>query len=551
MAALSPPSFPQHLRLLWKLRLDIGLNRSDGKRRWVAVLAFLATASPSVALALTFYGFMRHPVVVQSEAWGDFLVRLLLFVTSATWVTWPVLSAGVDDHSELSRYSAFPISSFRLMLASTLASIFEPRSFVFYGPLAGATLGYLRYRPPGSWLLVLLGFAAYVLFNASLSRVGLHVMLNLLRQQRSAELIGGGFLVSLVVASFIPAVDTEWLLHLNEVGAAAVPDTIIEDAALALGRFPTGWFGHLLRADWASRYDLALADAMATLEMALVALVVAWGLLLQFHRFAGRGGSISSSARSANPFVKTKGTFMTLVVREAIDLWNNPRARLLASVPFVLSILFKLLSGRALFVYLLGASADAWVMGGLAVYGAIVLSSTFSQNAFAYDGHGFTVFLVAPVRVGEVLRAKNVVHGGLGVVMGVLVIAFYIPYFRAGTLLDAACALASVVALVPVLLTAGNFLSLTFPVKFHANLKRRDKLPFAASMLGLVAASVGTAPFALAMRLTGGRGPSWFTLALIMLAAVLSWSLYAVTLPFAMRLLDRRREFVLRAVTRE
>jgi ABC-2 type transport system permease protein len=548
---LRPPSFLEHLVLLWRLRLVIGLNRTDGRQRWLTVLAFAASASPSLVLAVTFYGFMQHPVVVQSDAWGDFLVRLLLFVTTATWVTWPVLSAGVDDHSELSRYSAFPISSFRLMLASTLASLFEPRSFVFYGPLVGATVGYLKNRPPASWLLVLVGFGAYVLFNAALSRVGLHVMLNLLRQARSAELIGGGFVVSLVVASFIPAVNTEWLLHLNEVGAAAVPDTIIEDAALALGRFPTGWFGHLLRAGWAGRLDLALADAFATVELTLVALVVAWGLLLEFHRHSGRVGSVSSRSRAANPFVRTKTTFLTLVVREAIDLWNNPRARLLASVPFVLSILLKLLSGRALFVFLLGPSADAWVMGGLAVYGAIVLSSTFSQNAFAYDGHGFVVFLASPVPVGEVLRAKNVVHGAIGLVMGAAVVAFSVPYFGAGTLLDVACALCSVAALVPVLLTAGNFLSLYFPVKFHANLKRRDKLPFAASMLGLGAASLGTAPFALAMRLAGKGGPTLTTPLLIALAAALAWLAWAATLPAALSLLERRREVVLRAVTRE
>lgn len=550
-AELKAPSFFQHLVLLWRLRLTIGLNRGDGKHRWFSVVAFLFSASPSLALAATFYGFMQHPVVTQSDAWGDFLVRLLLFVTSATWVTWPVLSAGVDDHSELSRYSAFPISSFRLMLVSTLASLFEPRSFVFYGPLVGASVGYLKNRPPESWLLVVIGFGAYVLFNAALSRVGLHVMLNLLRQQRSAELIGGGFLVSLVVASFIPAVDTEWLLHINEVGASAVPDTIIENAALALGRFPSGWFGHLLRANWAGRLDLAMADAFATVELTLVALVVAWGLLLQFHRHAGRGGSVSTSSRAANPFVRTGSTFSTLVVREAIDLWNNPRARLLASVPFVLSILLKLLSGRSLFVFLLGASADAWVMGGLTVYGAIVLSSTFSQNAFAYDGHGFTVFLASPVPLGDVLRAKNVVHGAIGFVMGGLVVAFYVPYFQAGSVIDVVCALLSVAALVPVLLTAGNFLSLFFPVKFHANLKRRDKLPFAASMLGLAAASIGTTPFAMAMKLVGKHGPTWVTAGLIAGSAVVAWGVYRLTLPVALKLLEQRRELVLRAVTRE
>lgn len=549
--ALKAPSFVEHLLLLWRLRLTIGLNRTTGRHRWLAVVGFLASASPSVGLALTFFGVMHHPVVRDSDTWADFIVRLLLFVTSATWVTWPVLSAGVDDHSELSRYAAFPISSFRLMVASTLASLVEPRSLVFAGPLVGATAGYLHVRPPTSWLIVFLGFGAYVLFNAALSRVGLHVMLNLLRQQRSAELIGGGFLVSLVVASFIPAVDTQWLLHLNEVGAAAVPDTIISDAALALGRFPTGWFGHLLRMTWAGRNEKALADALGTLELTMLALVLAWGLLLQFHRYAGRGGAISSKSRAANPFTRTTSTFTTLVVREAIDLWNNPRARLLATVPFVLAILLKLLSGRALFVFLLGDAADAWVMGGFAVYGAIVLSSTFSQNAFAYDGQGFVVFLASPVKLGDVLRAKNVVHGAVGLVMASLVVGFSVLYFRAGSVVDVACALLAVLALVPVLLAAGNFLSLYFPVKFHANLKRRDKLPFAASMLGLGAASVGTMPFVAALKAVGRGAPTVQTLGLLSVAAVAGWGVYATTLPLALKLLDARREVILRAVTRE
>ena len=42
--------------------------------------------------------------------------------------------------------TAFPITSLRLMLASTLASLLEPRSLVFYGPLVGATLGYFSIR---------------------------------------------------------------------------------------------------------------------------------------------------------------------------------------------------------------------------------------------------------------------------------------------------------------------------------------------------------------------------------------------------------------------
>ncbi len=550
MIATRPVGFAEHLRLLWGLRLAIGLNRGEGKSRAVAVVAFLASSAPSLVVGWSFYALMHVPVIAHGRHWPDFLLNLLCFVTSCVWVTWPVMSAGVDDHSELSRYSAFPISPFRLMLASTLASLFEPRAIVFYAPVTGAALGYASVR--GLHFIYLLPFfyVAFALFNAALSRVGLHVVLNVLRQQRSAELIGGAFLVLLVAASFIPPIDTSWLFALNN-GINVVPDSIIEDAALALGRFPTGWFGHGMQMMWLGHGTAALSDLFGIIELTLVAMVVAYGLLLQFHRHSGRAGPSEGQSRDANPFASTKGAFATLVLREAVDLWHNPRARLLAAVPFVLSILLKILSGRDLFVYVLGATADVWVMGGLCLYSAVVIASTFSQNTFAYDGHGFTVFLAAPVELGQVLLAKNLVHAGGAFAIAVAEAAFYVVYFGHGTVLDVTCALLAVAALVPVLLTAGNFLSLYFPVKFHANLRRRDKLPFAASMLGVAAAAIGAAPFSWALRIRLTDGPDLSTAALLGLSAAATCMLYRLTLPTAIALLERRLEFVLRAVTRE
>jgi len=124
-------------------------------------------------------------------------------------------------------------------------------------------------------------------------------------------------------------------------------------------------------------------------------------------------------------------------------------------------------------------------------------------------------------------------------------------YFGHGSLTDIACAVLGVVALLPVLLTAGNFLSLYFPVKFHANLKRRDKIPFIASMIGVAAASAGSAPWGWALKLRMEAGPDLSTVALMALWAALAWMLYRGCLPLAMRLLVQRREIVLRAVTRD
>ncbi len=551
LARPKPPGFLRHLWLLWGLRLRIGLNRGAPSRWWLAAAGFVFSSAPAVGLALVFFGLVRLSGELDFGLWPDFILRLLAFVTSCVWVTWPVLSAGVDDHSELSRYAAYPISSLRLMLASTLASLLEPRSLVFYGPLVGATLGYLSVRQVHHPALLAVGFGAYVLFNAGLSRVGLHLVLNVLRQQRSAELLGGGFLVTLVVASFIPPVNTSWLFDLGRAGVQAVPDTLVADATVALGRFPTGYFAHALRASAEGRGLRVLADVLALVELTVLAMVVAWGLLYDFHRQSGRAGPAVGTRRGTNPFVRPKTLFGTLVVREAVDLFHNPRARLLAAVPFVLGILFRLLSGRDLFVFFLGATADAWLLGGLCVYGAIVLGSTFSQNAFAYDGHGFSAFVAAPIELGEVLRAKNVVHALAGGGLAALVAVFYVLYFGHGSALDVALALGSVATLIPVVLAVGNGLSLYFPVKFHANLKRRDKLPFVASMLGLAAAGVGTSPLAWALRRCGAEAPTLATLGVVLAAAGLGWAVYFATLPLALEQLGVRREFILRAVTRE
>ncbi|RKH50229.1 hypothetical protein [Corallococcus llansteffanensis] len=545
------PGFFRHLLLLWGLRLHLGLNQGPGKSRLLAVAAFVGSSAPGVLLGLSFFKLMRMGAIAHSNVWPYFILNLLCFVTAATWVTWPLLSAGVDDHSELSRYAAFPISPFRLLIGSTVASLFEPRALVFYAPLTGAALGYAsRHRLAAPWLAVVL-YVLFALFCAAWSRVGLYTVINVLREKHSARIMGGGLLAFLVAASFIPPIDTSWLTSMGEAGVSALDMSLIINAAVALSQVPPGYFGDGLGQLAHGRVGIALLEAAGLLFFTGVGMAVAYALLLRFHRQAGRAGGTQKDGGDRDPFATTRTRFDTLVRREVLDLWRNPRARLLAAVPFILAILLKLLSGRDLFVFLLGNSADAWVMGGLSIYGAVVIASTFSQNTFAYDGHGFAVFLAAPLDLADVLRAKNRVQGVAALGMAVLVGVFYRVYFGAGTLVDFLCAMVAVAAVVPMLLAAGNFLSLYFPVKFHASLKRRDKIPLTASMLGILAASVGCMPFGHALRMAGKAGPGWHSVAFIAGGAVLYFTVYRAVRPLAMRLLDQRREVVLRAVTRE
>ncbi|MBX7116296.1 MAG: hypothetical protein K1X64_18365 [Myxococcaceae bacterium] len=547
------PGFITHLRLLWGVRVDIALNRGGKQGQLLAVLSYLFSTAPGWGLGWGAYALLKVPAIAQSEVWPDFLLRLLCFVTSAVWATWPLLSAGVDDHSELSRYAAFPISSLRLMCASMVASFFEPRSLVFYAPLLGATAAYVKLRIGFSmtaWVLGALGFLAFACFNAALSRLALHAVLNVLKQKRSGELLGGFTLLALFLASLIPPIDTSWLFSLQG-NVGAVPDTVLFDATVALGRFPTGWFAHTLR-------SLALGNAwnaakwtVSLVFLTAITLGLAYGWLLRFYRRSGVAGAQGTRSRTSNLFATAQKLSTTLMAKEAVDVWHNPRARLLAAVPFLLGILLKLLSGRDLFVFFLGASADAWVMGGLSMYAAIVMASTFSQNAFGYDGHGLAAFLAAPISLHAVLRAKNSVHGLAAAGLALLAMVFYRVYFGTGTVWDMACTVLGVALLIPTLLVVGNGLSLFFPVKFHADLKRRDRLPLLASLLGVAGVSLASAPWAFVLRAAEKTGVGLTSASWLAVVALLTWGLYAAAWPVTRRLLTTRREAVLKAVTRD
>ena len=542
------PGFLRHLWLLWRLRAQIALNQRTS--RALAAALFAASVVPAVGLGASAYALLSLRWVAESKVWSAFILNLLCFVTSAVWCTWPILSAGVDDHSELSRYAAFPISRFRLLFASTVASVLEPRILFFFAPVVGASLGFASTHQVAARPLVPVLMVSYAALNAAWSRFGLHVVLNVLRAHRNAELLGGFFAAFLLACSFIPPVDASWLFAVVN-GASALDDTVLINAAVALGRVPPGFYGGALLA--LSRGDVAGAVTRLGGLWAFTGLGfgAAYVLLSRFYESAGRSGGAAGLTEQRNPFARTAVPFTTLLAREALDLWKNPRARLLASVPFVLAILIKLLSGRDLFVFLVGRTADAWLLGALATYGAVVMAATFSQNMFAYDGHGFSLLLAAPVTLTQVMRAKNAVHGAAALVLSSLVAGFYAVYFRTASALDVACAMASVLVVVPVVLAAGNFLSVFFPVKFHASLKRRDKVPFTASMLGVAAASLGCAPMTFALRWQVREGATVETLGILALSAALGWMAYRWSFDPAARQLMLHRERVLSAVTRD
>lgn len=552
-----PPRVPfgTHLWLVLQLRLTTEGNRLR-TLSGAAPAVLGAAALLSVALATGFgaYSLMSHPAVAASPRWSSFLLRMIFFLVSTVFVVWPILSAGVDEHSELSRFAVFPIRPRRLFVASSVSALLEPRALGFYPIVIGAALGYFQHRP-FAWVTAAPLLFLYCLFNVAWARAGLMLVLNVLRHRRSAEIMGMGFIAALFLATLLPPVDASWVYDLFTRGTFAfgpedvVDDQIVAGASEALRRLPTGSLPSALEGLARGSFFPARRAAIGLSLWALAGFALAYFLLLRFYRHTARpsrpekdvsfGGGTGGGALSA------------LFEREASDFVRNPKTRLLCAVPFFLCILLHLVRARDLVAAVAGEAADAWLLGVLCAYGAIVVGANFAQNAFAYDGAGLAVLYAAPVPLRALFVAKNAVHalGALSVGIGLTV--FYRVYIHAIGVTTALWVLFALLGQVPVLLAAGNLLSVVAPRKFHASLRRRDRPPALATLAGLAAAAVAVFPMGALARLLGRSAPGAGLLLALLAVAAVAWTGYAVALPRVCALLESRRESVLRAVIRE
>jgi len=540
------PSLAGHFILLSRLRLELMKNRG----LWLSGFGVLAALGVGAVVAKGVLALFRFAPVAQSALWPEFFLNLLCFIVAGLWALWPLLSVGADDFSESIRFSLYPISSFRLLWVATLARVLEVRNLLLLSPLLGAFWGYVELRGLSLFPWPLLLLAATVLFYLALAQVFSNAMLCLLGHWRNAEILGGGLLVFLALATLIPPVDVSWLLETDFGALGELSDELIVHATVALGRIPTGYLGRGLERLHHGGSQSALAHVLVLLELAAILMVVAWGFLVDFLRRNFRAPPKPKPSKPDALFAKPRGLKGVLLLKEALELWKHPRARLLACVPFVLCIFIRVFSVRALFVYGMGEAADAFLMGALCLYAATLMTSTFAQNSFAYEGHAFFSLSSAPVEMAWVLRAKNLAQALSGALLAALVALFYVFYVRGGGLRECLFSAAAVGVLLPVLLCAGNFMSLLFPSKFHASLQRKDRLPLPVTLGGIVAAAVGVAPWSWMISFLQGQRPSGLLCMALLAVALLTWLLYYAVWPALTRLLEARKEAIWRAVMR-
>ncbi|MDR0965182.1 MAG: hypothetical protein LBM75_01515 [Myxococcales bacterium] len=565
-----PFALHRQLALVWKLRLTIAANRFRGKRgSLLAILGALALFGTSGALGFGIYALFSAPQLAAAPIWTHFLLRLFAFLISAIFIVWPILSAGVDEQSELTRFTLFPIRPFRLFLSSTIASLVEPRALFFWPLILGLVLGYGAHRPfclPAALAIT----AAYFAFNIVWGSAALTAVLNVLRHRRSAELIGLFFIAAMFGAALLPPmpINLDWIYALfNADGGPGNASALIDTQALALrighalARLPPTLLATGLEALAQNPPTTAAQSLEQTLYAAtvmalplhlltLVGLALSYRLLLSFYRGTAQPAPREKRLRHRKSLLP--GSALRLFAeRELSDLLRNPKARLLLAVPFFLCILFKLVSARDLGAALLADGADAWLLYVLCAYASVVVTTNFSQNSFAYDGAGLALLFAAPAPPRLLLLAKNLVHALVALSAGIGLTLFYALYASLPQSLSLWIGLLAIAGQLPVLLLVGNVLSAVAPRKFHASLRRRDRPPMLSTFVGFAAAALALTPSVLVLRAMGRDGPSGATLLWLGLIALLGLALYALLFPHTARLLETRRERVLQLVLRE
>jgi ABC-2 type transport system permease protein len=545
----------EQMWLLWGMRMRVVSNRGKGHGPVATAAGVLALASSGTGAAAGIFRLFAHPGVSNAPLLELFLFQLLGFLVAVMWILWPIVTAGVDDSAELSRFATMPVAPWRLFLASTLAALVEPRTLVFYPVLFAAVLGFTHaHHVAFPWVGFVVGTLPFALFNVAWGRVGMTATLNVLRHRRSAEILGGGVLVALFLCALVPPLDTSWITASAASGSVSVSKMnleVIEAAVLFFSALPSGSWAISILTTYRHLYRTPVILAVYLFSYAATGFTVAFALLLRFYANTARSGRSEVQVGQAKQSFTGVSTFGVLVEREARDLLHNPKMRMLCALPFFLTILLKLVQARDVIRIIGGAHTDVWIIVLLTTYGGVVLAANFAQNAFAYDGQGLLLLFAAPIPLRLVLVAKNVVHGLSSLFMGLLLMSFYAFYVHLPSLPDALAAVATLLLQVVLILAVGNVLSVIAPRKFHAGLQRRDRVPPLTTGGGILAAVLALAPLKLVLSQLPGHALTLPWALGLLASVVLAVGIYLLGLGPTLDLFERRREDVLRAITRE
>jgi hypothetical protein len=509
---LKRPGFLTTAWILWRLRVSAWRNRRRmGQTTLGTVLMVLAIAALTIA-ALFVASLVSFAMIVLWRAdgngtWVLFAMNLLYLVAMIVMLTWPVLSAAVDESFELDRYQRYPVPLWRLYVLHAFTGLSEPLTLFLFPILWLPAVACLPAERTGALLgRQALLVEAFLFGCVALSRLLLNILLNFLKGRRTQGGVALGLFVVLAITLAMPPVDAGWLFNAGGLAGALSAENLqkIHQANVGMERTLPGQVV-LFLIDQAREGRLKPQATLWLLFLSAIWLALGVFLIDRFYR--GWGWLSRLRRRREEParlpaaslrdgFDSTRGVggpFTALYWRELRYFARNPRAQLLFFIPFFLLSASRLFQAHLTLGLLVSKEAALLLPVVIGLTAVAVMATNLLVNLFAYDGTGIWLLRLAPVPPRRVVLAKFAACGSVvGVQLAVLLVLsgvyFEIP---AATL---ALAVLPVAAAFGAALVVGRRLSVIFYRPFTMELTRRDRPPFLAALGGLAAIAVAAAP---------------------------------------------------------
>lgn len=505
-----------------------------------AVLLLLITMTVGGAVGMAAFGKALldadRPHLLVYPFWIIFLV----------WQLFPVLTAAFSVDFDFRNLLRFPLRFSAFVALSLIYGLFDPAALMGVVWLLALTAGILLARPElAPWLLLVA--PAFLLANLLLSRMVFAWLERLLAKRRAREIAFVIFLLAVFAFQGTMMTMDRWGGQAGE---------LLQEALRWTRALPPGLAGDTLLA--AVRGEPAGA-ILSTLGVALYAVLCGF-LLVRRLRRQYRGEDLGESTGGSLPAGAdrrvTAGWELPVLSGTVAALFEKEVRYILRNGVVLLSLLTPLfLFGIFSFSFEIRGSVpgfiqrDPGVLLPMAAGFVLMVLMPISYNSFAYDGRGVQLLLVAPVRFGEVMLAKNLLLGLLALVeIGVmaLVLTLLVGAPRPDLLV---ATLGALIFAVLVNLSAGNLLSLYYPRQFDfGKFRQRQAGMTVVATILLQIVVFGTVGTIIGIAIV--FGVLWLAALVLLLFAAGSLFLYRWSLDTSTSVALAKREVLLAELTR-
>jgi len=496
----------------------------------------------AIALGGTSYFFLTR----DHAEW----IAFLLWPVFLFWQLFPVVATAFTETFDSSNLLRFPLSYPSYFMVRLVYGSLDPATAVGSLWLLGLCIGISAaerrlFFPSALSLLV------FAIVNILLARMIFAWIERWLARRRTREIMGVLFLFLIISFQFIGPLMAR-LGHAQERQFARFAETLLSFERLLPPGLAASVVTQFSRADF-----LGAASAFAVL--CAYGLAFLWLLNLRM-RAQYTGENLSETVARAGPSRERvsvrAGWDIPLITGPTAAIFEKESRYLLRSgpmlftlfMPVIILLIFRLTPSKSGGGSFMNNVPDfAFPIG--AGYALLMLTNLVYNN-FGADGVGVQVWFVSPVRFGEIVRAKNLVHATV-LALELLLVWIAVAYvFQPPSLSYTVATLAAVLFAAPVNFLVGNLLSIYTPKKFDYGTFGRQRAANTTAFASFLVQGAAFGIVALAFLVGRFAGGLWTTTLILLALAAIAFASYS----FVLRRIDAialaRRESLITELSR-